>query len=42
MNRIAILGSTGSIGRQSLAVVEALPGRFDDPRTSISAFALVP
>ncbi|MGA8224259.1 MAG: 1-deoxy-D-xylulose-5-phosphate reductoisomerase [Candidatus Acidiferrales bacterium] len=29
MNRIAILGSTGSIGRQSLAVVDALPGRFE-------------
>jgi 1-deoxy-D-xylulose-5-phosphate reductoisomerase len=25
---IAILGSTGSIGRQTLAVVEALEGRF--------------
>jgi len=25
---IAILGSTGSIGRQTLAVVEAMPGRF--------------
>jgi 1-deoxy-D-xylulose-5-phosphate reductoisomerase len=29
MNRIAILGSTGSIGRQCLAVVDALPGRFE-------------
>ena len=29
MKRIAILGSTGSIGRQSLAVVNALPGRFE-------------
>ena len=29
MKNIAILGSTGSIGRQSLAVVEAMPGRFD-------------
>lgn len=28
MKRIAILGSTGSIGRQTLAVVEALAGRF--------------
>lgn len=28
MKRIAILGSTGSIGRQTLAVVDALPGRF--------------
>jgi 1-deoxy-D-xylulose-5-phosphate reductoisomerase len=26
--RLAILGSTGSIGRQCLAVVESLPGRF--------------
>jgi 1-deoxy-D-xylulose-5-phosphate reductoisomerase len=29
MKRIAILGSTGSIGRQCLNVVEALPGRFE-------------
>src|SRR5271156_1839349 len=29
MNRIAILGSTGSIGRQCRAVVDALPGRFE-------------
>ena len=28
MKRIAILGSTGSIGRQCLSVVESLPGRF--------------
>lgn len=28
MKRIAILGSTGSIGRQTLAVVEAMPERF--------------
>ena len=28
MKRIAILGSTGSIGRQCLSVVDALPGRF--------------
>ena len=28
MKSIAILGSTGSIGRQTLAVVEALEGRF--------------
>lgn len=28
MKRLAILGSTGSIGRQCLSVVEALPGRF--------------
>ena len=28
MKQLAILGSTGSIGRQCLAVVEALPGRF--------------
>src|SRR5262249_33721039 len=28
MKKIAILGSTGSIGRQTLAVVEALPGQF--------------
>lgn len=28
MKRISILGSTGSIGRQCLSVVEALPGRF--------------
>jgi 1-deoxy-D-xylulose-5-phosphate reductoisomerase len=29
MKRIAILGSTGSIGRQCLAVVGSLPGRFE-------------
>jgi len=29
MKRIAILGSTGSIGRQSLKVVESLQGRFE-------------
>ena len=28
MKRIAILGSTGSIGQQCLSVVESLPGRF--------------
>jgi len=28
LNKIAILGSTGSIGRQTLAVVDAMPGRF--------------
>ncbi len=28
MKQIAILGSTGSIGRQTLAVVEAMPDRF--------------
>jgi 1-deoxy-D-xylulose-5-phosphate reductoisomerase len=28
LKKISILGSTGSIGRQCLAVVEALPGRF--------------
>ena len=28
MKQLSILGSTGSIGRQSLSVVEALPGRF--------------
>ena len=28
MKQLAILGSTGSIGRQCLAVVESLPGRF--------------
>jgi 1-deoxy-D-xylulose-5-phosphate reductoisomerase len=28
VKQLAILGSTGSIGRQCLAVVEALPGRF--------------
>ena len=28
MKKIAILGSTGSIGRQTLAVVEALAGQF--------------
>jgi 1-deoxy-D-xylulose-5-phosphate reductoisomerase len=28
LKQIAILGSTGSIGRQTLAVVEAMPGRF--------------
>ena len=29
MKQLAILGSTGSIGRQCLSVVEALPGRFE-------------
>lgn len=29
MKQIAILGSTGSIGRQCLSVVESLPGRFE-------------
>jgi 1-deoxy-D-xylulose-5-phosphate reductoisomerase len=29
LKQIAILGSTGSIGRQTLAVVEAMPGRFE-------------
>ncbi|MGC1130695.1 MAG: 1-deoxy-D-xylulose-5-phosphate reductoisomerase [Candidatus Acidiferrales bacterium] len=29
MKRISILGSTGSIGRQTLAVVDALPGMFE-------------
>ena len=29
MKRIAILGSTGSIGRQCLSVVESLPGSFE-------------
>jgi 1-deoxy-D-xylulose-5-phosphate reductoisomerase len=29
MKRISILGSTGSIGRQCLAVVDSLPGRFE-------------
>src|SRR5580704_11569074 len=29
MKRISILGSTGSIGRQCMAVVDALPGRFE-------------
>jgi 1-deoxy-D-xylulose-5-phosphate reductoisomerase len=29
MKRISILGSTGSIGRQTLSVVESLPGRFE-------------
>src|ERR1700722_12086000 len=28
MKRISILGSTGSIGRQCLSVVDSLPGRF--------------
>ncbi|MBN1592046.1 MAG: 1-deoxy-D-xylulose-5-phosphate reductoisomerase, partial [Candidatus Coatesbacteria bacterium] len=28
MKRVAILGSTGSIGRQTLRVVEALPSQF--------------
>src|SRR5580700_4878272 len=28
LKQIAILGSTGSIGRQTLAVVEAMPERF--------------
>ena len=29
MKRISILGSTGSIGRQSLAVVDQNPGQFE-------------
>ncbi len=29
MKRIAILGSTGSIGRQCLSVIESLPGQFE-------------
>src|SRR6516164_402701 len=29
MKRIAILGSTGSIGRQCLRVVDSLPGMFE-------------
>lgn len=29
MKRISILGSTGSIGRQSLNVIESLPGKFE-------------
>ena len=29
MKRIAIIGSTGSIGRQCLSVVDSLPGRFE-------------
>src|SRR5271170_7408348 len=29
MKRISILGSTGSIGRQTLSVVDSLPGEFD-------------
>jgi 1-deoxy-D-xylulose-5-phosphate reductoisomerase len=29
MKKIAILGSTGSIGRQCLSVVDAMPGRFE-------------
>ena len=29
MKQLSILGSTGSIGRQCLSVVEALPGRFE-------------
>ncbi len=29
MKRLAILGSTGSIGRQCLEVVESIPGRFE-------------
>lgn len=29
MKRLAILGSTGSIGRQCLEVVESMPGRFE-------------
>jgi 1-deoxy-D-xylulose-5-phosphate reductoisomerase len=29
MKRVAILGSTGSIGRQCLSVVDSLPGRFE-------------
>ena len=28
MKRISILGSTGSIGRQCLAVIDAHPGKF--------------
>ena len=28
MKRIAILGSTGSIGRNALRVIDAMPGRF--------------
>ena len=28
MKRIAILGSTGSVGRQTLSVIEAAPDRF--------------
>jgi 1-deoxy-D-xylulose-5-phosphate reductoisomerase len=28
MKKISILGSTGSIGRQTLSVVESLPERF--------------
>ena len=28
VSKLAILGSTGSIGRQCLSVVEAMPGRF--------------
>ncbi|HEY2455697.1 MAG TPA: hypothetical protein VGI13_00245, partial [Candidatus Acidoferrum sp.] len=28
MKRLSILGSTGSIGRQTLAVVDSLPGQF--------------
>ena len=27
--RIAVLGSTGSIGRQALDVIRQLPGRFE-------------
>ena len=29
MKRLAILGATGSIGTQTLQVVDAFPGRFD-------------
>jgi 1-deoxy-D-xylulose-5-phosphate reductoisomerase len=29
MKRLSILGSTGSIGRQTLSVVESLPGKFE-------------
>ena len=29
MKRIAVLGSTGSIGRQCLSVVDSLPGSFE-------------
>ena len=29
MKRLAILGSTGSIGTQTLQVVDAFPGRFE-------------
>jgi len=39
MKRISILGSTGSIGRQCLSVVDSLPGRFEV--TALSAGANV-